>query len=38
MDMCHAAVTELVRLLDAAASGDWDAAEKSMKAISASAS
>jgi predicted phosphate transport protein (TIGR00153 family) len=35
MDMCHAAVTELVRLLDAAASGDWDAAEKSMKAISA---
>lgn len=35
MDMCHAAVTELVRLLEAAASGDWDAAEKSMKAISA---
>jgi predicted phosphate transport protein (TIGR00153 family) len=35
MDTCHAAVRELVRLLEAAAAGDWEAAKSSSKAITA---
>ena len=35
MDTCHSAVRELVRLLEAAAAGDWDAAKASSKTITA---